>query len=88
MKNPIYINTSSYPRPRSSGLGKKYYMRAALVLPVICLVAFTGCSSLDATAGNQTTQTNRVGVYLQHNQEEPNKHPVDSDPDPTYEWFY
>ena len=57
------------------------------MLPVICLVAFTGCSSLDATAGNQTTKTNRVGAYLQQNQEKPDNDPVDPDPDPTYEWF-
>jgi hypothetical protein len=75
MKNPISI-------------GKKADVRTALMLPVICLVAFTGCSSLDATAGNQTTETNRVSAYLRQNQEQPENHSVDSDPDPTYEWFY
>jgi hypothetical protein len=75
MKNPISI-------------GKKHYVRAALMLPVICLAAFTGCSSLDATAGNQTANTNRVGAYLEQNQEKPDNQLVNSDPDPTYKWFY
>jgi hypothetical protein len=75
MKNPISIS-------------KKYCVRAALMVPVICLVAFTGCSSLDATAGNQTAKTNRVGAYMEQTQEKPNNQPDDSEPDPTYEWFY
>jgi hypothetical protein len=99
MKNPIFINTNSYLRSLFSGLGKKYYVRAALMLPVICLVAFTGCSSFDATAENQTPKANRVGAYLEQNQEKPN-HQVNlrtseqvTDREPAddgsqYEWFY
>jgi hypothetical protein len=99
MKNPISINTHSYLRSLFSGPGKKYYVRAALMLPVICLVAFTGCSSLDATAENHTPQVNRVGAYLTQNQEKTN-HQVNlrtneqaTDREPAddgsqYEWFY
>jgi hypothetical protein len=83
----------------SISIGQKYYVRAALMLPVICLVAFAGCSSLDATAGNQTAKTNRVAAYLEQNQEKPN-HQVNlrtseqaTDREPAddgsqYEWFY
>ena len=71
MKSPIFINTNSYLRSIFGGHGKKYYVRAALMLPVICLVAFTGCSSFDATAENETPKANRVGVYLAQNQENP-----------------
>jgi hypothetical protein len=69
MKNPILIN-------------KKYYLRASLMLPVICLLAFTGCANLRGTSGNQTATTNRVATYLEQSQ------PVDQDPHPGYEWFY
>jgi hypothetical protein len=99
MKNPISINTNSYPRSLFSGLGKTYYVRAALMLPVICLVAFTGCSSLDGAAENHTPKANRLGAYLAQNQEKPH-HQVNlraseqaTDPEPAddgsqYEWFY
>ncbi|HYZ75267.1 MAG TPA: hypothetical protein VE641_19470 [Chthoniobacterales bacterium] len=99
MKNPIFINTNSYLRSPFSGLSKKYYVRAALMLPVICLVAFTGCSSFDSTAENQTPMANGVGAYLTQNQEKPN-HQVNlrtneqvTDREPAddgsqYEWFY
>jgi len=75
MKNPILIN-------------KKNYLRAILLVPVMCVVAFTGCSSISGTAANRTATTNRVTAYLEHKQENANIQPADSDPDPTYEWFY
>jgi len=75
MKNPILIS-------------KKYYLQAVLMLPVACLLAFTGCSNIQGTSGNQTATTNRVATYLEQSQEHPNNQPVDQDPDPGYEWFY
>ena len=58
------------------------------MLPVICLVAFTGCSHIDSTAGKQTATTNRVATFMEQSQEKPDNNAVDQDPDPTYEWFY
>jgi hypothetical protein len=75
MKNPILINT-------------KHYLRAALIAPVICLVAFTGCSSIEGTAKHQTATTNRVTTYMEQAQEKPADKAADQEPDPTYEWFY
>jgi hypothetical protein len=75
MKNPTLIS-------------KKNYLRAALMLPVACLLAFTGCSNVQGTSGNHTTTTNRVATYLEQSQEQTNNNPVDQDPDPGYEWFY
>ena len=75
MKNPTLIS-------------KREYLRAGLMLPVACLLAFTGCSTVQGTGGNQTATTNRVATYLEQSQEQTNNQSVDQDPDPTYEWFY
>jgi hypothetical protein len=75
MKNPTLIS-------------KKNYLRAALMLPVACLLAFTGCSNIQGTSGNQTVTTNRVATYLEQSQEQTKNKPADQDPDPGYEWFY
>ena len=75
MKNPTLIS-------------KKNYLRAALMLPVAYLLAFTGCSNIQGTSGNQTATTNRVATYLEQSQEQTKNKPADQDPDPGYEWFY
>jgi hypothetical protein len=75
MKNPILIN-------------KKNYLRAILLVPVMCVVAFTGCSSIPGSAANRTATANRVTAYLEHKQANANNQPADSDPDSTSEWFY
>jgi hypothetical protein len=74
MKNPKLISKTHYPR-------------AFVMLPIIGLLAFTGCANLDGTAGHQTAATKRVAAYLEQRQET-TANPVDQDPDPTYEWFY
>jgi hypothetical protein len=51
------------------------------------LLAFTGCSNIDGTAGNQTARKNYAGWYLEQEQASTMK-VVDEEPDPTYEWFY
>ena len=56
-----------------------------VMLPIFGLLAFTGCASIDGTAGHQIT--NQVAVYLEHGQQK-TVNPDDQDPDPTYEWFY
>jgi hypothetical protein len=67
---------------------KKHSLQTALVLPVACLVAFTGCSSIEGTANGRPAVNHRVATYMQTNQEEPAT-PVDNaDEDPGYEWFY
>jgi hypothetical protein len=74
MKNPKVISET-------------HYLRAIVMLPMIGLLAFTGCANLDGMAGHQTAPTNRVAAYLEQRQET-TVNPVDQDPDPTYEWFY
>ena len=39
----------------------------ALVLPAACLLAFTGCSSLNGTANNGTAVPDRTSLYLDGN---------------------
>jgi hypothetical protein len=73
MKNPLLRNN-------------KYYLQAAMILPVLGIVAITGCSSIDGTAERQQVTTNRRTSYLEQSQEKPQ--PADFDPDPGYEWFY
>ena len=62
-------------------------LRAIVILPIIGLLAFTGCANLQGTAGNQTVTTKQAAAYLEQRQE-PTLTPADHDPDPTYEWFY
>jgi hypothetical protein len=62
------------------------YLRAIVILPIIGLLAFTGCANQD-TAGHQTVTTKRVAAYLEQPQDR-TVNPADQDPDPTYEWFY
>jgi hypothetical protein len=64
----------------------KYYFQAALALPLLGILAFSGCSSVGGTAGSQESTTNRAAIYLQQGQE--TSHLSDSDSDAQYEWFY
>ena len=64
----------------------KYYLQVAMALPVLGMLAFTGCSSMSGTAESQQPITNHLASYLEPSQEKPQ--PADSDPDPQYEWFY
>jgi len=73
MQNPLLRNN-------------KYYLQAAMILPVLGIVAITGCSNIDGTAERQQVTTNRTTSYLEQSQEKPQ--PADFDPDPGYEWFY
>jgi hypothetical protein len=67
---------------------QEYSLQTALVLPIACLIAFTGCSSIDGTAANRPAVNSRVATYMQTNQQE-NATPADAaDEDPGYEWFY
>jgi hypothetical protein len=53
---------------------------------VICLLLFTGCSSIDGTAGNLKVRTNLVTSHVEPGQEGPKKQFVN--PEPDYSWFY
>ena len=67
---------------------KKHSAQTALVLPIACLVAITGCSSIEGTADRRPAINHRVSTYMQTNQKQPAT-PVDNaDQDPGYEWFY
>jgi hypothetical protein len=69
-------------------LAKKYAVQTTLVLPMACLVALTGCSSVEGTAGSRSTLNTRVSTYVQANQEKEPTPVDDADVDPGYEWFY
>ena len=63
----------------------KRYVQAIIILPVLGILAVTGCSSIQGTADRQQT-TRRMAAYMEQMQENPPA--ADSDPDPGYEWFY
>jgi hypothetical protein len=71
----------------SRSINKTDYLRAIVILPIIGLLAFTGCANLEGTAGHQTVATQQVAAYLEQPQDR-TLNPADQDPDPTYEWFY
>ena len=68
-------------------INKTDYFRAIAILPIMGLLAFTGCANLAGTAGHQTVTTKQAAAYLEQPQDR-TINPVDQDPDPTYEWFY
>ena len=63
------------------------YLRAIVILPIIAILAFTGCANLGDTAGHQAVTSNHAATYLEQRQDT-TQTPADQDPDPTYEWFY
>lgn len=63
------------------------YLQAIVILPIIGLLAFSGCANLEGTAGHQTATTKQAAAYLEQRQET-TLNSADQDPDPTYEWFY
>ena len=69
-------------------LAKKYARQTVLILPMACLIAFTGCSSVEGTAGSRPALNTRVSTYVQANQEKEATPVDDVDVDPGYEWFY
>jgi hypothetical protein len=69
-------------------IAKKQYLHAALILPVAGFAAFTGCSSIDGSAGNQPTIKTHVATYVPQNLETPANPVADTDEDPGSEWFY
>jgi|HubBroStandDraft_3_1064219.scaffolds.fasta_scaffold830109_1 hypothetical protein len=73
MKNPSLVSA-------------KYCEQALSISSVICLLLFTGCSSIDGTAENHRATANLVTSHFGPGTEEPEQQPVG--PDPSYEWFY
>ena len=69
---------------KNSTINKTNCLRTTLLLAIGGLLAFTGCTGIDGTAGYQTATKNHVASYL----EQKTVDPVDQEPDPTYEWFY
>jgi hypothetical protein len=60
--------------------------RLLLIVPVTCLI--TACSGLPGSVSNHPATENQVRTYVVKSQEKVSGHPVEADPDPTYEWFY
>lgn len=73
MKNPSLVSA-------------KYCGRALSIASMICLLLFTGCSSIDGTAENHRATANLVTSHVEPGQEEPEEQPFS--PDPSSEWFY
>ena len=69
-----------------SFVSSKYCGRALSISSVICLLLFTGCSSIDGTAENHSVTANLVTRHVEQGQEEPENQAVS--PDPAYDWFY
>jgi hypothetical protein len=67
-------------------LNNKRYLWVTPILPMLGLLAFSGCANLDGTAENQNAGNNRVAAYM--NGSAAQVQPADSDQDPDYEWFY
>jgi hypothetical protein len=68
-------------------IGQPKYLQAIVILPIIGLLAFSGCANPECTAGHRTATTKQVAAYLEQRQETM-LNSADQDPDPTYEWFY
>jgi hypothetical protein len=64
----------------------KRYLWVTPILPMLGLLAFTGCANLGGTAENQNGRNDRAAAYME--QSPAQVQPVDSDPGPDYEWFY
>jgi hypothetical protein len=62
------------------------FLRVIVILPIIGLLAFTGCANMGGMATRGTAR-NQAAAYLEQRQEK-TLNVVDQDPDPTYEWFY
>lgn len=56
-----------------------------MILPVIGILAFTGCSSIGGTAERQQATTDRVSTYLEQKQQQ--LQPADSDSGPGYQFM-
>jgi hypothetical protein len=72
MKNPSLVSA-------------QYCQRALSVWSVICVLVFTGCSSIDGTAENHKVTANLVTSHVDQAQQEPENQAV---PELSYEWFY
>jgi hypothetical protein len=70
----------------SSLVSTRYCEQALLVASVICLLLFTGCSSIDGTTENQRVRTNLLTSHVGQWHYEPQIQAAS--PDPSYEWFY
>ena len=69
-----------------SVLNNQHCLQAMMIVSILSIVAFTGCSSLDGSAERQPQTKNGVAVYSEWKHEKPQ--PAYSDPDPGYKWFY
>jgi hypothetical protein len=45
-------------------LNKKCYLKTALALPLLGLLAFTGCASLDGNNDNHDPANNQAATYI------------------------
>ena len=67
---------------------KEHPLRASLILPLAFSAAFTGCSGIEGTSGNQPAIKSRVSPYVRPNQERPPSTVGEFKADPGYDWWY
>jgi len=65
-------------------ISKTQYLRTILMMPIMGLLALTGCANLGGTAANQMGTTKQAAAYLEQVQDR-TVNSADQDPDPTYE---
>jgi hypothetical protein len=73
MKNPRLISA-------------KQCVSALTISSALCLLAFSGCSSIEGAADNRGVTTSLLMGHPEHGQEKPSNQPAN--PEPDYEWWY
>jgi hypothetical protein len=75
MKNPMTIV-------------KGHPLRASFILPLAFSAAFTGCSGINGTGGNQPAIKSRASPCVRPDQEKPAGTAGEFEAYPGYEWWY
>jgi len=76
----------------NSRLNDKHFLQAMMIVPLLGLVAFTGCSHIDGTADKERLTKNGVlasdGVVVYSEWKPAKPRSADLNPNPGYKWFY
>jgi hypothetical protein len=64
------------------------FMDLLLVVPVISSMSLAACSGVARTVEEHATTTYRVATYIAQSKETSDSRHSESDPEPTFEWFY
>jgi hypothetical protein len=64
---------------------KTYHLQKVLFLPILVLLALTGCSTMSGTSA-QNDPAKNTRNYMEQSSNLPED--INGDDDPDYEWFY